>query len=61
MHPLGASVGVETGLIRGAMVCMGVLLMRRNDEIPGRPKSNDLMRDLTVVADSDGVGDVLLT
>ena len=31
--------------------------MRQNIEIPGRPKS--LIRDLTVVADSEGVGDVL--
>lgn len=28
-------------------------------QIPGRPKSNDLIRDLTVVADPEGVGDAL--
>lgn len=35
--------------------------MKQNDEIPGRPKSNDLIRDLTVVADSEDVGGVLFT
>lgn len=35
--------------------------MKQNDSIPGRPKSNDLIRDFTVVADSEGVGDVLFT